>query len=162
MTPNGSTVVIFKDDSKQEVFLVYRSDWPIWTTTGGAVEKNELPFETCIREAYEETGFEIELKQYLGVYKLPSHKSYLFEGRVKYGEFRPEFPGCKGKWFSIDNLPFRMIDRTKRKILDAANHNSEPFNKEVQPLRLKNNWRLALRHPIAALKYMIKVRKRNQ
>lgn len=154
MTPNGSHVILFKDDSKQEVFLVYRSDWPIWVTTGGAVEKNEKPFEAAIREAYEETGFEIEIKKYLGVYQLPNHRSYLFEGRVKSGRFRPEFPGCKGKWFPVNNLPFRMIDRTKRKILDAANHNSPPFVKKAEPLRLRNNWKLALRHPLVFLKFI--------
>jgi 8-oxo-dGTP pyrophosphatase MutT (NUDIX family) len=162
MTKNGSTVVIFKDDSKQEVFLVYRSDWPIWTTTSGAVEKREEPFETAIREAYEETGFEVEIKKYLGVYKLPGHKSYLFEGRVKYGEFRPEFPGCKGKWFAVDDLPFRMIDRTKEKIIDAADHQGEPFIKKAKPLRLKNNWKLALCHPFSAIKYFFKIRKRKR
>ena len=68
MVKDGSHVILFKDDSKREVFLVYRSDYPIWTTTGGAVEKREIPQETAIREAYEETGFDIEIKKYLGVY----------------------------------------------------------------------------------------------
>ncbi len=153
MVKSGSTVVLFKNNAKKEVFLVFRSDYPIWVTTGGAIEDNETPEQAAIREAYEETGFKVKITDYCGVYNLINHKSYLFEGRVISGKFRPEFPGCKGKWFSINNLPKDIIDRTKTKIFDAANHQEEAFEKEAEPLKLSNNFHLIIRHPLAFLKF---------
>ena len=61
MEQNGSTVVLFKDDSRKEVFLVFRSDYPIWVTTGGGAEPDETPEETALREAFEETGFKVKI-----------------------------------------------------------------------------------------------------
>jgi len=82
MPPDGSTVVLFKDDTKKEVFLVFRSDYPIWGTTGGAIEKNETPEEAALREAYEETGFKTKITKYCGTYQLTYNKLHLYEGRI--------------------------------------------------------------------------------
>jgi 8-oxo-dGTP pyrophosphatase MutT (NUDIX family) len=54
--PDGSFVVIFKDDSRKEVFLVLRSDKPIWNLPGGGIEGNESPENAALRETFEETG----------------------------------------------------------------------------------------------------------
>ena len=155
----GSTVVLFKDDSKKEVFLVFRSDYPIWGTTGGAIEPGETPEEATLREAYEETGFTVKVVRYVGLYRRKTanveYKSYLFEGRVVSGKFRPEFPGCRGKWFSVDRLPLSIMDRTKEKIFDCIKHKSGEFEKEYRRLTLKNNFHLLLLHLIAAAKYII-------
>ena len=160
MEKSGSTVVLFKDDSRREVFLVFRSDYPIWVTTGGGAEPGETPAETALREAFEETGFKVKIARYAGLYQRESgkveHKSYLFEGRIVSGEFKPEFPGCKGRWFSVDKLPWSMTDRTREKILDCLKHESEQFEKEHQPLRLRNNFHLLLPHPVATIKYIVK------
>ncbi len=160
MEKSGATVVLFKDDRRREVFLVFRSDYPIWVTTGGGAEPGEAPEETALREAFEETGFKVRIVRSVGLYQRKSggveHKSYLFEGRVVSGEFKPEFPGCKGRWFPINKLPLSMTDRTREKIFDCLNYQSEQFEKEHQPLRLRNNFHLLLLHPIAAAKYLVK------
>ncbi len=160
MEQNGSTIVLFKDDSQKEVFLVFRSDYPIWVTTGGGAEPDETPEETALREAFEETGFKVKIVRSVGLYQRKGggveHKSYLFEGRVVSGEFKPEFPGCKGQWFPVDKLPWSMTDRTREKIFDCIKHTSEQFEKEHQPLRLRNNLHLLLLHPVATIKYIVK------
>lgn len=159
MEKSGATLVLFKDDGRKEVFLVFRSDYPIWVTTGGAAEPGEAPEETALREAFEETGFKIKIKRFVGLYRREGgdveHKSYLFEGRVVSGNFRPEFLGCKGKWFPVDKLPLSMTDRTKEKIFDCIKYKSGQFKKRHRPLTLKNNFHLLLLHPIAAAKYII-------
>lgn len=160
MEKSGATVVLFKDDSRKEVFLVFRSDYPIWVTTGGNIEPDETPKEAALREAFEETGFKVKITRYVGLYRRKSgrveHKSYLFEGWVVSGEFRPEFPGCKGKWFPIDKLPWSMTDRTREKIFDCIKCKSGEFEKKHRPLTLKNNFHLLLLHPVAAVRYIIK------
>ena len=133
MKPDGSTVVLFKDDSKKEVFLVFRSDYPIWGTTGGGIEKGETPQQTAIREAFEETGFKVKITKHCGRY---------------------QFPGCKGKWFKVDQLPKNLLTRTKYEILDAANHQGKPFVKKGIAINLINDLSVALRHPLAFLKYV--------
>ena len=48
---DGAFVILFKDDSRKEVFLVFRSDYPIWVLTGGGIEKGETPEQAAVREA---------------------------------------------------------------------------------------------------------------
>lgn len=154
MPKDGATVVLFKDNAKKEIFLVFRSDYPIWVTTGGAIEKHETPKQAVIREAYEETGFKVKITKYCGVYRIANRNSYLYEGRVLSGKFKPEFPGCKGKWFPVNQLPKDTTDRIRTKIFDAANHQGKPFDKKGKSLKIKNNLRLILRHPLAFLKFL--------
>jgi 8-oxo-dGTP diphosphatase len=41
-----------------------------WNFPGGHIEEGETPEETCIREIYEETGFNVRIKEYIGkIYK---------------------------------------------------------------------------------------------
>jgi len=156
----GSTVILLRDDNRSEVFLVFRSDYPLWGTTGGGIEAGETPKEAAIREAFEETGFQVEIINYMGLYKREDNRciyeSYLFEGRVLSGQFKPEFPGCKGRWFSIDKLPLSILDRTREKILDCRKSRLKPFKKPGRTLLLKNNLHLLVLHPIAAAKYVVK------
>ena len=70
------------------------------------------------REAFEETGFKIKIVRKVGVYENPESFTHLFEGRVVSGKFKPEFPGCKGRWFNINKLPRDITDKTKEKIID--------------------------------------------
>lgn len=160
MKKGGSFVVLFKDDAKQEVFLVFRSDYPIWVTTGGGIEKGESPKEAALREAEEETGFKVKIVRKAGVYSRKQansvYESHSFEGRVISGKFKPEFPGCKGKWFPVNKLPISMTSRTKERIFDCIKHKSVYFNKKSKRLWVFDNLHLMLIHPMAALKLFIK------
>lgn len=157
---DGSFVVLFKDDTKQEVFLVYRSDWPIWNLPGGGIEPDESPKDAAIRETHEETHFKIKIVRKIGVYEFIQPKtnvlinySHLFEGRVVSGSFRPEFPGCKGEWLNLNKLPVDITDKTRQRISAAADQNGKPFTKIEYRAQLSNNLHLLFRHPISALKY---------
>ncbi len=94
---NGAQVILFKNDQRKEVFLVRRTDFPVWGETGGEIEEGEKPSETTIREAMEETGFTIKLGKLLLIYELFNNKGevikkeHVFEGRVLSGEYKPEF-----------------------------------------------------------------------
>lgn len=131
MKKDGSFIVLFKDDDRNKVFLVKRSDMPLWVLTGGEIEKKETPEEAGIREAIEETGFKIKLIRKVGLYNIIDgkdellRKSYLFEGRVITGNFKPEYPGCLGRWFSVKKLPKEITKATIEKIQDARN---QPLN----------------------------------
>ena len=157
---DGSFVMLFKDDSRQEIFLVYRSDWPLWNLIGGGIEPGETPKTAVIRENVEETGLKIKVDRYLGVYEYHHPKthtfvnySHLFEGRYISGVFKAEFSGCKGQWFSINKLPVDITNTTKMRVIDAINFSGKEFHKTLSIPQLKDNLHLFIRHPIAIAKY---------
>jgi 8-oxo-dGTP pyrophosphatase MutT (NUDIX family) len=47
--------------NNQEVLLIYHKKMQKWLPPGGHVDPNELPSDAAIREAFEETGIEIEI-----------------------------------------------------------------------------------------------------
>lgn len=150
------------NEKRDKVFLVFRSDYPIWGEVGGAIELGETPDQAVIREAKEETGMKVELIKHVGIYILPSgHKEYLFEGRVIGGSFKPEFPGCRGKWFDVTRLPLSMTYHSKRMVNDAVNFTGEiPFEKQIRGLSARENWHLIFLHPLAMGKFLKKWMKR--
>ena len=140
MHKNGAFTVIFKDDSCKEVFLVYRTDKSIWNLTGGGIEDGESPESAAVRESLEETGFTVYLSPFIGTYRNIDvetgglwNEVYLFRGTILSGTFTPEFPGCKGEWFSVDNLPENIQPVTRLRIVDALQPMSIPFEKEFKP-----------------------------
>lgn len=80
---------------------------PEWTLPGGGMEHGEDPFDTVRREVDEETGYDIEVTNLLGVHtnrlrRLPrrfgrtvDHQGLrlIYEARITGGELRPEIGG---------------------------------------------------------------------
>ncbi len=67
ITPKvGSDAAIF--DAGGKILLMDRSDGSGWCLPCGWVEPNEKPVEAVIREVWEETGLEVEVKQLVGVF----------------------------------------------------------------------------------------------
>lgn len=162
MKKDGAFLILFRDDQRKEVFLVFRSDFPVWGLTGGGIEDREAPPETSIREAKEETGFEVKLLREIGIYKVVYKgrvlkTTYLYEGRVISGNFKPEFVGCKGEWFKIDHLPIDLTSRTKQIIVDAYQSQKKPFVKHLSREFSYVDITLFFRHPIATIKYFFKL-----
>jgi len=159
MRNDGAFLVLFKDHQRKEVFLVFRSDFPVWVLTGGGIEEGETPQEAAIREAKEETGFEVKPVKKVGIYKLVSKNhilknTYFYEGRVVSGTFKPEFVGCRGERFSVDNLPADLITATKQLIREICQPINEPFVKEINRVFQLSDFKIALRHPFATIKFL--------
>jgi 8-oxo-dGTP pyrophosphatase MutT (NUDIX family) len=137
---NGAFVVMLRNRAT-EVFLVLRSDTKIWNLPGGGIEPNETPSKTMLREAKEETGFVVRDYQYLGVHHNIDRSTgktwnyaYLFSTINVSGGFKPEFPGCKGKWFKINALPSGIQYITVVRIRVALRPVSDtPFEEDFVP-----------------------------
>src|SRR6266545_7899789 len=69
MSTQGSSCVVL--NQKGEVLLVLRQDFRIWALPGGGLEPNETWEQAAVRETLEETGYEVEILQYVGEYWRP-------------------------------------------------------------------------------------------
>jgi len=72
ITPKvGADAAIF--NARGEILLMERADGSGWCLPCGWVEPNEKPVEAVVREVREETGLEVEVKQFVGVFtRMPS------------------------------------------------------------------------------------------
>jgi len=90
--PTLAACVGIVDDGR--ILLTKRRDFAVWCLPGGHVEDGESLARAAVREALEETGLEVELTRFVGVYSRPnwnrgSHVA-LFAGRAIGGRLRPQ------------------------------------------------------------------------
>jgi 8-oxo-dGTP diphosphatase len=112
ITPLLSTDIIIEKDNK--VILIHREIEPFKNTLtlpGGHVEIGETVENAAIREAKEETGLNIKLKEILGIYSEPKREprghfvSVSFIAEVVDGKLEGSFEG-EPKWYSLDEIDF--------------------------------------------------------
>lgn len=152
----GSFIVLTRNNQK-EVFLVKRSDFPVWEPQGGGIENKETPETTAMREAYEETGFKVKILRKVAEYTNPKINritSCVFEGKYVSGIFKPEFKGCEGKWFNIDNLPSQMTATRKMMIKNCLQNSNELVRESEIPAVSFQNLNLFLLLPLQFFKYI--------
>jgi len=134
MTTRGSSVVLLNDDS--QVLLVLREDARIWALPAGHVEPGEAYEQAAVREAREETGYEIELDRLVGEYWRPQfphggNTQYVFAGHVTGGDpAQHDWESVAVRWFPLDTLPWRLFPFSREHIEDACTHTATPVKKE--------------------------------
>jgi 8-oxo-dGTP diphosphatase len=64
--PSGARVVVLNE--KGEALITQRQDLHTWGFPGGRIERGEIPEETAVREAQEESGVKIEVERLVTVY----------------------------------------------------------------------------------------------
>lgn len=107
----GTDAAIFNQHG--EILLMERVDGSGWCLPCGWVEANERPADGAVREAREETGLEIVVKQLVGVFsRLPSAKNgphtmiavvHLCE--VVGGELTLSHEGLALRYWAIEDVP---------------------------------------------------------
>ncbi len=93
-----------------------------WTLPGGKMEAGESPFEACLREVKEETGYSVEVEHLIGVYSTPYKDDVVisFACRVTgRSEWRPDSEIAEISFFGREELPRPMRERTRVRIFDA-------------------------------------------
>lgn len=135
MPTKGSSCVVLNE--KEEVLLVLREDFRIWTLPGGGVEPNETWEQVAIRETLEETGYEVEIKQYVGEYWRPQLSGgegdlmHVFVAQTTDGRpSRHDNESLDVRWFRASALPKRMFRFSREHLHDALTLSLSPVQKE--------------------------------
>jgi 8-oxo-dGTP diphosphatase len=109
-------------DARGRLLLVRRAGPPFegaWDLPGGFVEEREHPLETLRRELLEETGLEIEVEAFLGIWmdaysddeSGPSTLNLYWTARVAGGDERAADDVAELRWFEPDELPSELAFR---------------------------------------------------
>jgi 8-oxo-dGTP diphosphatase len=114
-------VVVVDDHDRVLLALWNEPAEPLWTLPGGGVDLHETPEEGAVREAKEETGYDVELGRLLGVDTLviaaerrldgsdrwQKHVRVVFEARVVGGELTHEVDGStdEARWVPRAEVP---------------------------------------------------------
>lgn len=108
----------------------------MWALPAGGLEPGETFEQAAVREAREETGYEIELERFVGEYWRPQFphggdRRRVFVGRVVGGDpSRHDWESVEVKWFPLNALPRRLFRFSREHIQDACANSDEPFEKE--------------------------------
>ena len=142
----GAFVVIRNDAG--EVLWVKRTDADVWNLPGGGGHAGEPPWETAVRETYEETGLHVHLEELTGVYLYDDkrHVIFTYTAVIQSGTLTtgPESAGFA--FFAPGGEPENVVQQHVERTADACyprdrthfrfqNSKTAVSEKTVQPLR---------------------------
>lgn len=108
---------VFVVNEKNEVLLIQRADNGFWALPGGCHDLNETPKKCAIRECKEETGYDVEILNLIGVYSSSCYPyvnypwkenqfcHLLFHARVRGGSPQLSSETLKIAWFAESQIP---------------------------------------------------------
>ncbi len=117
-------VVIKRDNKYLLVQEKQAKAYGLWNFPAGRVEDGDTIEKTAIKEAKEETGFDIELIRKIDIFQDNANEpaKHAFEAGITGGELKyPEDEILDAKWFSLGKIR-GMKDKLRSKwIIDAIN-----------------------------------------
>jgi ADP-ribose pyrophosphatase YjhB (NUDIX family) len=122
MSGLGVQVAVIRD---AEVLLIQRKDFQVWGLPGGEIEAGETPTQAAIREVAEETGLEVSLTRFVGLYSMPqwivmNTTIAVFAATVSGGSLKPDPNETMDVgFFSEAQLPQRLMWWHRQRIADA-------------------------------------------
>lgn len=109
----AAAVVVTEGD---RVLLIRRAVPPrqgFWAMPAGFVEVDELPEQTAVREAQEETGLEVELDGLLAMRRMtnPDKPGMLiyFRAHAVGGSLRAQDDVSEARWFAAHEIPWNEL-----------------------------------------------------
>lgn len=112
--PKAAVAVLLTEGGR--VLLVRRAVEPrigYWALPAGFVDVDELPQQTAVREAFEETGLQVNLDRILDIKPLsnPSKRGFLvlYEGHVIGGKLAARDDVSEARWFFPWEIPWSEL-----------------------------------------------------
>jgi ADP-ribose pyrophosphatase YjhB (NUDIX family) len=108
---------VFVVNDAHEVLLIKRTDNGMWALPGGAQDLGESPLDAAIREAREESGYQVRVTAFLGVFSSARYEyvnypwkeneftHLLFHAEISGGAASCSEESSEVGWFSRDALP---------------------------------------------------------
>jgi len=140
-------IVAFKDSRRDAVLLVKHSDANKWVLPGGAIEPDELPADSAVREMWEETGLYVRPCRVIGVYGGPelrvtysnrdvvSYTMIAFEAEIVSGKLKPDLEETLDlEYFTLAEVERLDSPRWLYKVLRDA------FAGETETFFQKTSW----------------------
>ena len=108
-------------DEKGRVLLCHRTDQDLWNLPGGGLEAGETPWEGCIREVKEETGFDVEIEKLTGLYFKPETDGMgmAFRCRITGGAMTLNDEADRIEYFAFEDFPENTNKRQVERVRDA-------------------------------------------
>lgn len=135
--------VVLSPDCKQ-VLLLRREFFLLWDLPGGGVEKGEDPAQAAVRETREETGYDVEIDNFIGRYL---HQSVYGRGDQLTFAFRAHAVGGTPKHLGLETTGLRWAEVTafprgleplqRQIIADALVDTTDPFERRIDFPRWK-------------------------
>ncbi len=127
-------------NSSNRILLQRRSDDGFWSLPGGGIEVGETVLECLEREILEETGWQIEVGNLLGIYSNPASQTHkypdgntvqfialVFEARALNMIQEPDSETLELQFFDFEHLPERIHQNNLEMINDAFSRLPRPF-----------------------------------
>ncbi len=145
--------VVLSPDGRQ-VLLLRREFLLLWDLPGGGVEKGEEPAQAAVREASEETGYDIAIDGLVGrylhqsVYGRGDQLTFAFRAHVVGGT--PKHIGLETmglRWSEVTQFPWGLEPLQRQIITDALTDAADPFERRIDfplwklyPARVVFSW----------------------
>lgn len=97
--PNSVLVVIYAKNSGRVLMLQRQDDPAFWQSVTGSLECGEQPFQTALREVYEETGIDINA-QNLSLYDCKKSVKFEIFPQFRY-KYAPDVTQNTEHWFLL-------------------------------------------------------------
>lgn len=108
---SGVDTAVFDDAGR--VLLIQRADNHKWAMPGGACENGDTPAQNAAREVWEETGYQVEITHFLGIFdngnvdEIKRHAYLLlFGAKVTGGTATLSNESLAVEWFALDAIPW--------------------------------------------------------
>jgi len=152
-----AAIAIVLNEKREQVLLVKRVDFDVWVLPGGGIDPGETNEAAAVREAKEESGYQIEIVQKLAEFSpinRLSQQTHIYEGRVIGGEATLSDESREVAFFLLNKLPAEFFPVHRDWLFELLKAKEYPVIRsltEVNYPRLL--WHILL-HPIDIPKYL--------
>lgn len=157
MPMKQAAIAVIFNDARTEVVLVKRRDVPVWVLPGGGVDAGEKSEAAAVREAFEETGLQVEIKKKVGEYSpINSLAEYteVFECASVGGHLTLGDETAAVQYWRVDALPKTLFVVHKDWLQDAFRNEPVVLQKKINQVTYWNVFLHFCLHPTWVLRFL--------